>query len=1031
MKQRDISSFFGKAPSSTAAAAAVAKPAKQEKAASKQKSEQSPTKRPGDGEGNKRLKRLRRACDAEQAKDAPAEQQDLEDVEDEELADAPAAAEAKPAASPAAAEPKPAAAGKAGAAAAAAPADAGGSQAAAAKGADGSQGEAKVSNKEASSAFKQMFAGSAKGKGSTAAAKGRAAAAAAASPAQQKPQQATPEGKSKKRQQKSVAAAAAADTLLQDKEEQQQQLDEQQADGADAAAVKAEAAAAAAAAGDSDPAAAAAGDDASDSADEEMEDLEAENASDEDAEAADEDEADEQAKFKAAFKQAPAGKKKTSKKAAAGSSAVEGVGTGALAAAKLAVTVDVKKLVTWKEGAPVPYAFLAETFETIATTSKRLEIISALTSAFRAILAGTPGDLLPAVYLCTNRVAPAHAGIELGVGDAILIKALASATGRKESSIKSDYETSGDLGSVAASCRSAQRTLFTPAPLTIAAVLKTFREIAKESGQSSQERKKGLISKLLVASKGCEPGYIMRSLQAKLRIGLAEQSVLVAIAHAVLLHKEGAKDKDGKLADRLEQASQAVKAAYSECPSYDMLIPALLDHPLSELAAHVHFMPGVPVKPMLAKPTTGVGEVLDKFTDCEFTCEYKYDGERVQLRRREGERVQVGCFVWYGLGWEVKPMLAKPTTGVGEVLDKFTDCEFTCEYKYDGERVQIHVLDGGKTVHIYSRNAEDMTPRYPDILARLPSWLAPGTDSIVIDGEAVAWDPEKAKILPFQVLSTRARKEVALGDVKVQVCVYAFDCLYHNGASLLHEPLTKRRQLLHDSLVEVPGQLAQATTKISNDVEELEAFLNEAVDASTEGLIVKTLGDTYEPSRRSSHWLKLKKDYLAGVGDTFDVVPIGAFYGRGKRAGVFGAYLLAVYDDENEAYQTISKLGTGFSEEQLVQLADSLRPAIIPKPRSYYKYGESGAPDVWFEPTQVWEVKAADLSISPLHQAAMGLVEPGKGISIRFPRLVRVRDDKSPEDATTAGQVADMYRQQAVVAAEARSKAKAGDDDEA
>ncbi|WIA32794.1 hypothetical protein OEZ86_005976 [Tetradesmus obliquus] len=973
MKQRDISSFFGKAPSSTAAAAAVAKPAKQEKAASKQKSEQSPTKRPGDGEGNKRLKRLRRACDAEQAKDAPAEQQDLEDVEDEELADAPAAAEAKPAASPAAAEPKPAAAGKAGAAAAAAPADAGGSQAAAAKGADGSQGEAKVSNKEASSAFKQMFAGSAKGKGSTAAAKGRAAAAAAASPAKQKPQQATPEGKSTKRQQKSVAAAAAADTLLQDKEEQQQQLDEQQADGADAAAVKAEAAAAAAAAGDSDPAAAAAGDDASDSADEDMEELEAENASDEDAEAADEDEADEQAKFKAAFKQAPAGKKKTSKKAAAGSSAVEGVGTGALAAAKLAVTVDVTKLVTWKEGAPVPYAFLAETFETIATTSKRLEIISALTSAFRAILAGTPGDLLPAVYLCTNRVAPAHAGIELGVGDAILIKALASATGRKESSIKSDYETSGDLGSVAASCRSAQRTLFTPAPLTIAAVLKTFREIAKESGQSSQERKKGMISKLLVASKGCEPGYIMRSLQAKLRIGLAEQSVLVAIAHAVLLHKEGANDKDGKLADRLEQASQAVKAAYSECPSYNMLIPALLDHPLSELAAHVHFMPGVPVK----------------------------------------------------------PMLAKPTTGVGEVLDKFTDCEFTCEYKYDGERVQIHVLDGGKTVHIYSRNAEDMTPRYPDILARLPSWLAPGTDSIVIDGEAVAWDPEKAKIMPFQVLSTRARKEVALADVKVQVCVYAFDCLYHNGASLLHEPLTKRRQLLHDSLVEVPGQLAQATTKISNDVEELEAFLNEAVDASTEGLIVKTLGDTYEPSRRSSHWLKLKKDYLAGVGDTFDVVPIGAFYGRGKRAGVFGAYLLAVYDDENEAYQTISKLGTGFSEEQLVQLADSLRPAIIPKPRSYYKYGESGAPDVWFEPTQVWEVKAADLSISPLHQAAMGLVEPGKGISIRFPRLVRVRDDKSPEDATTAGQVADMYRQQAVVAAEARSKAKAGDDDEA
>eukprot|EP00878_Enallax_costatus_P010738 GHUV01011215.1.p1 GENE.GHUV01011215.1~~GHUV01011215.1.p1 ORF type:complete len:820 (+),score=334.68 GHUV01011215.1:667-3126(+) len=674
------------------------------------------------------------------------------------------------------------------------------------------------------------------------------------------------------------------------------------------------------------------------------------------------------AAFKAAFKQP--GKRTSSKTAAAasGGSKVDGVGTGALQAAKQAVGVDIKQLITWKEGQPVPYAFLAETFQTIAGTTKRLEIISCLTAAFRAILASTPADLLPAVYLCTNRVAPAHTGTELGVGDSILIKALAQSTGRKESSIKADYESTGDLGSVAAACRGQQRTMFPAPPLTIAGVLKTFREIAKASGQSSQERKRGLIGKLLVASKGSEPGYIIRSLQAKLRIGLAEQSVLVAIAHAVLLHKEGAKDKDGRLADRLEQAAQVVKQAYSECPTCDVLIPALLGHPVSEVCNHVHFMPGVPVK----------------------------------------------------------PMLAKPTAGVSEVLDKFTGIEFTCEYKYDGERVQIHVQDGGKKVHIYSRNSEDMTPRYPDIVSRLPGWLTPGTKSIVIDGEAVAWDQEKNKILPFQVLSTRARKEVALADVKVHVCVFAFDCLYHNGTSLLHEPLTKRREVLNGALVEVAGQVSHATTKISNDVEELEAFLNEAVDASTEGLIVKTLNDTYEPSKRSSHWLKLKKDYLQGVGDTFDVVPIGAFYGRGKRAGVFGAYLLAVYDDESETYQTISKLGTGFSEEQLVQLADSLRPAIIPAPRPYYQYGESGVPDVWFEPTQVWEVKAADLSISPLHQAALGMVEPGKGISIRFPRLVRVRDDKNPEDATTASQVADMYRQQAVVQAEA--KAKAGDD---
>eukprot|EP00775_Hariotina_reticulata_P004672 gene4672-4926_t len=675
--------------------------------------------------------------------------------------------------------------------------------------------------------------------------------------------------------------------------------------------------------------------------------------------------------FKAAFKQAPSSKKGSkAADSAAAAGKVEGVGSGAVAAAKQAVGADIQSLITWSAGAPVPYAFLAETFQRIASTSKRLEIISLLTAAFRAILASTPGDLLPAVYMCTNRVAPAHVGLELGVGDAILIKALAQATGRKESSIKADYEAEGDLGSVAAACRGAQRTMFKPQPLTIAAVLKTFKEIAQASGQSSQERKRGLITKLVVASRDSEPGYIVRSLQAKLRIGLAEQSVLVALAHAALLHKDGTSDKDGRLAERLEQAAQDVKAAYSECPSYDALVPALLEYPLSELSQHVHFIPGVPVR----------------------------------------------------------PMLAKATTGVGEVLDKFSGTQFTCEYKYDGERVQIHVLDGAKKVHIYSRNAEDMTPRYPDILARLPGWLAPGTQSIVIDGEAVAWDPDKGKILPFQVLSTRARKEVALADVKVQVCVFAFDCLFHNGKSLLQTPLSERRDLLQASLLEKPGQLALATTKISNDVEELEAFLNEAVDASTEGLIVKTLHDTYEPSKRSSHWLKLKKDYLAGVGDTFDVVPIGAFYGRGKRAGVFGAYLLAVYDPDSESYQTISKLGTGFSEEQLVQLADSLRPSLIPQPRPYYKYGESGAPDVWFDPVAVWEVKAADLSISPLHMAAVGLVEADKGISIRFPRLMRVRDDKSPEDATTAQQVADMYRAQAVVQQE---RARAGDADAA
>eukprot|EP00195_Chlamydomonas_chlamydogama_P015251 CAMPEP_0202891666 /NCGR_PEP_ID=MMETSP1392-20130828/1671_1 /ASSEMBLY_ACC=CAM_ASM_000868 /TAXON_ID=225041 /ORGANISM="Chlamydomonas chlamydogama, Strain SAG 11-48b" /LENGTH=944 /DNA_ID=CAMNT_0049575491 /DNA_START=248 /DNA_END=3082 /DNA_ORIENTATION=+ len=651
-------------------------------------------------------------------------------------------------------------------------------------------------------------------------------------------------------------------------------------------------------------------------------------------------------------------------------SKMDGVGHGAIAAAAKHEGVKVEELVggRWKEAQAVPFEFLADTFEAIAETSKRLEIVNLLVNCFRAIIATTPEDLLPAVYLCTNRVAPAHLGIELGIGEATLIKALAAATGRTEQRIKDSLKEEGDLGIVAVKSRATQKTLVVQQRLTIRGVLKAYKDIATTSGKNSQKAKEGLIVKLLVASKGNETGYVMRSLQAKLRIGLAEQSVLVALGHAVLLQRGELKPRDPQLAEKLEEAARMVKVAFSTCPSYDVMIPALLQHPLQELLQH-----------------------------CQFT-----------------------------LGVPVRPMLAKATNAVGEVLEKFQDIEFTCEYKYDGERAQIHVLEDG-SVMIFSRNAENNTGKYPDIVQRVHGALKPGIKSIVFDSEAVAWDKEKKKILPFQVLSTRKRKDVEVSEISVQVCIFAFDCLYINGRSLLKEPLSARREALYGALQEREGEFMFATAKTSTDVEELQRFLDDAVEQCTEGLIVKTLHGTYEPARRSSHWLKLKKDYLEGVGDTFDVVPVGAFYGKGKRTGVFGAYLLAIYDPDTETYQTISKLGTGFSEEQLAELAESMTPHIISGPRKYYSWGETLVPDVWFDAVKVWEVKAADLSISPRHKAAQGLVDPDKGISIRFPRLMRVRDDKGPEDATTAEQVADMFRKQAYHKAE--TKGKQEDDD--
>eukprot|EP00963_Diacronema_lutheri_P001166 scaffold73_cov337-Pavlova_lutheri.AAC.61 len=635
-----------------------------------------------------------------------------------------------------------------------------------------------------------------------------------------------------------------------------------------------------------------------------------------------------------------------------------GIGKEAIGVLQEYINYQPASEATWKPGSPVPYKFLARVLHEIRQESKRLRITRILANAFRTVIATTPEDLVYCVYLCSNTLAPAHHGLELGIGESTLMRAIAEATGRKEASIKAEYHQTGDLGDVAQNAKAKQRVMFPPPPLTVKTVFNSFLAIAKESGSKSQDKKRGRIQKLLVSAKEEEPGYIIRSLQGKLRIGLAGQTILVAIAHAVYLQSI-AKTKVNKedMALHLEEASQEVKQVFSECPDYKQVVEALLSRGIQGFAKLCKFTIGIPVR----------------------------------------------------------PMLAKPTTGVSEVLERFSGTEFTCEYKYDGERAQIHIMEGG-VVKIYSRNAEDTTPKYLDVAAIIPTHLQRGIRDVVIDSEIVAFDRERNEILPFQILSTRTKKETDIKNIKIQVCVFAFDCLYLNGEPLLQKTLVERRNAMHAALKEEPGLLEFAKFKTSTDVEELQDFLNESVEAKTEGLIVKTLTEnaTYEPSKRSFNWLKLKKDYIDGLGDSLDLVVIGAWHGKGKRTGVFGAFLLACYNEDTEEFQSVCKLGTGLSDEDLQNHSKELRQFLAEGPKSYYRYGETLAPDVWFETQVVWEIKAADLSISPVHKAGAGIVDSSKGISLRFPRLMRSRDDKSPEAATTSAQIVDMYRAQSL-----------------
>jgi DNA ligase-1 len=259
---------------------------------------------------------------------------------------------------------------------------------------------------------------------------------------------------------------------------------------------------------------------------------------------------------------------------------------------------------------------------------------------------------------------------------------------------------------------------------------------------------------------------------------------------------------------------------HSELPSYEVIIPAMVEHGILNLREHCKLRPGVPLKPMLAKPTKAITEVLDRFEGQTFTCEYKYDGERAQIH-----------------------YVAKDT---GESLSQSTSSA---------------TKEVGKGVaSIFSRNSEDLSKKYPDILAKLPTWVKEDTKSFVLDCESVAWDVQEKKVLPFQQLMTRKKKDVKVEDVKVKVCVFAFDLLYLNGEPVVEKSLRERRELLYKSFTPVEGEFAFATAMNGQELDEIQTFLDESVKASCEGLMVKMLDGEesgYEPSKRSRNWLKV------------------------------------------------------------------------------------------------------------------------------------------------------------------------------
>src|SRR5499427_6264741 len=358
-------------------------------------------------------------------------------------------------------------------------------------------------------------------------------------------------------------------------------------------------------------------------------------------------------------------------------------------------------------------------------------------------------------------------------------------------------------------------------------------------------------------------------------------------------------------------------------------------------------------------------------------------------------------------GNPVRVMLAQRLSDAGEILDKLGG-QCAAEYKYDGVRVQAHRTADGQ-IELFTRRLERVSTQFPDVVDVLRDGLGPR--EAIIEGEVVAFDPAAGELRPFQEVMFRRRKYGISEAVRdVPVGLFCFELLYADGQDLTRLPYPERRARLAEAITIAPRLRLTTATEVK-DPAALDAAFEQAITDGCEGLMCKSVSPAsiYQAGARGWLWIKLKRDYRTELSDTVDLVIVGAFFGRGRRRGVYGALLLAAYDSAAELYRTVTKCGTGFSDADLAALPGRLAP--LARPERPARVDARQQPDVWFEPGLVLEVLSAELTLSPTYTAGWGLIKDDAGLAMRFPRFTgRWRDDKAAQDATTTEELVGLYR---------------------
>ncbi len=568
------------------------------------------------------------------------------------------------------------------------------------------------------------------------------------------------------------------------------------------------------------------------------------------------------------------------------------------------------------------FSELSAYLDQLEATSSRNELVRILSELYRAC---SVDEVEPITYLIQGRLAPFFEPVEIGLGERLLISAVAAAYGKGKEEVTKSDKAYGDLGLTAqALAPKARRN--TP---SVVEVHQRLRKIADSSGEGSLKAKVDLFAALLEELDASSAKHLVRITLGKMRLGIGDPTVLDALSFA----KQG----DRSLRPVLE-------AAYNRTSDLGLIARTLWDRGVAGMDA---------LKVTVGKP----------------------------LRSQLAERLPNPEAVIKKLG----------LVGV--------------QPKYDGFRVQIH-KNGGK-VSIFSRNLETMTPMFPELVAATKGLAV---KSVILDGEAIAYSPELEEYVPFQETTARRRKEgIDEYAARVPLRAFIFDIMFRDGSDLTPLPYEQRFAIV-DDLLKGSDTLQTAPLTKTDSVEVLTRELLDNISRGLEGVVAKRLDSPYQAGARNFNWVKLKRNTSGQLTDTIDVVLIGYYRGKGKRAEFgAGALLAGVYDSDKDEFVTISKLGTGLSDEgwreihkQMNRLEVGDKPARV---RSII------VPDVWLQPEVVVEVLADEITPSPRHTA--GMVGDQPGFALRFPRIVSIRSaDKKPEDATTVREIREMFQQQ-------------------